>query len=347
MISHLMQPKLSVIIRTHNEAPRLKLTLASLAREQAFEVVVTNDGSNDETAKVLSNASHQLPLRVVHHEHALGRSAASNAAACAAQGDVLLFIDGDQLIGPGCIAAHTDAHARIPNLIGRGETRHLRSTRFFHDPETGSPQVGHEERMARMSKTELANMVVTKEHVLHDFESIARKSEAGIYPGVGPRKLYELEISALISNPNSPLLWMTASGSNMSVRRESFIEIGGFNPDIDLLEQREMAARLCAKGQRMGFVEGALTHHLCHRSGWRDPMLNMSWEHHLIKSCPGPATRLLPVLWASLADKSPLPVHDRIESLEALEQAALTLTEAEIERLRSLVFPGCPHTVAT
>ena len=43
-------PSISLVIRTHNEAPRLKLVLASLLKEPAFEVVVTDDGSTDDTA---------------------------------------------------------------------------------------------------------------------------------------------------------------------------------------------------------------------------------------------------------------------------------------------------------
>ena len=40
--------RIAVVIRTHNEAPRLRLTLASLRSQAGLdEVVVVNDGSTD------------------------------------------------------------------------------------------------------------------------------------------------------------------------------------------------------------------------------------------------------------------------------------------------------------
>jgi cellulose synthase/poly-beta-1,6-N-acetylglucosamine synthase-like glycosyltransferase len=331
-------PSISLVIRTHNEAPRLKLVLASLRQEPAFEVVVTDDGSTDDTASVLEQWQHKLPLRVIRHATAKGRSEASNAAARAARGDVLLFLDGDNIVAPGCIAAHAAAHALIPNLIGRGETRHLRNTRFLHDPETGTPMPGQESRIARTPPAELDRMKVSIQQVMENFESIARRSELGIYPGIGPRKLYELEVDALQRQQPKPLLWMAASGSNLSVRRHAFLAIGGFNPQVDMTEHREMAARLCATGQVMGFVKGGMTYHLSHRSGWRDPLQDTQWEPHLLQTQPGAATRLLPVMWASLADHSPLPSTQRITNLDELAHAAQHLSEAEIDHLRALVM---------
>jgi cellulose synthase/poly-beta-1,6-N-acetylglucosamine synthase-like glycosyltransferase len=331
-------PSISIVIRTHNEAARLKLVLTSLLRATPFEVVVTDDGSIDDTPLVLQQWQHKLPLRVIRHASAKGRSEASNAAARAARGDVLLFLDGDNLVAPGCITAHAKAHALLPNLIGRGETRHLRNTRFLLDPETGTPMPGQESRIARTPPAELDRMKVSTQQVLEDFASIERRSELGIYPGIGPRKLYELEIDALKRQQPQQLLWMTASGCNMSVRRNAFLAIGGFNPQVDLTEQREMAARLCAMGQVMGFVEGGVTYHLSHRSGWRDPLQDTQWEQHLLQTQSGAATRLLPVMWASLADHSPLPTTQRITNLDALAHAAQHLSEGEINHLRSLIL---------
>jgi hypothetical protein len=131
---------------------------------------------------------------------------------------------------------------------------------------------------------------------------------------------------------------MAASGSNLSVRRQAFLASGGFNPEVDFIEQREMAARLCALGQAMGFVKGGLTFHLSHRSGWRDPLQNTQWEQHLMQTQPGSATRLLPVMWASLAEPTPLSPNQRITNLDALARVAQQLTEFEIDHLRSLIM---------
>lgn len=44
----------SIVIRTKDEAPRLRLTLASLSRQTVrTEIVVVNDGSSDATPAVI------------------------------------------------------------------------------------------------------------------------------------------------------------------------------------------------------------------------------------------------------------------------------------------------------
>ena len=73
-----------------------------------------------------------------------------------------------------------------------------------------------------MSAAELARMRVTVEHVAERFEFIHNRSQPGIYPGAGPRRLFEIEMDALRNYPDCGVLWAAASGSNQSVDREGF-----------------------------------------------------------------------------------------------------------------------------
>ncbi|MFI4933636.1 MAG: glycosyltransferase [Caulobacterales bacterium] len=314
---------LSVVIRSKDEADRLRLTLTSLARQSApAEVVVVNDGSGDHTRAVLDEAAGALPLTVVHHATPRGRSGAANAGARAASGRVLLFLDGDTLADPDLVGRHTAAHAERPGLIGRGEALHLRCTRFLQDPETGTPRAGEVGRLERLPPEERDRMRVTRSQVLHDFDAIARRAEPGVYPGVGPKELQRLEMEALRNHPDCSALWAAASGSNMSVPREAFLQVGGFNEAIDINEHREMALRLCRNGLRMALVEGARTYHLTHRTGWRDPLEDTGWEAAFYAAHPIAEVKLLAVFWASLSPQSPLSAETRIGSLPALEAAA-------------------------
>jgi glycosyltransferase involved in cell wall biosynthesis len=334
-----VQSKLTVVIRTRDEADRLRLTLASLARQSPTEVVVVDDGSVDHTPAVLAEAAAGLPLVAIRHPASLGRCRASNAGAKAASGEILFFLDGDTLSGPGCLDRHLQAHAGAPDLLGRGETHHLRSTRFLLDPETATPRPGEAHRLERMSAAEREALRLTRRQVMEVFETIERRAQPGVYPGAGPRRLYELEVDALRNDPDCEVLWAAASGSNFSVRRDAFLASGGFDDELDTNEHRELALRLCGRRCRMGLVAGARTYHMTHRSGWRDPLVESNWEAVFYRRHPIAAVKLLSVLWASLADASPVPPEARITSLPELARAARGETGVDYDAVRRLI-PG-------
>ena len=316
-----MTSQISVVIRSKDEADRLRLTLRSLACQTVRpQVVVVNDGSSDHTPDVIAEAAGDLDLVQVHHAMPAGRSAAANAGVEKAQGQVVLFLDGDTLAAPDLVALHELAHREGDNLIVRGETWHLRCTRQFLDPESGSPRPGEEAGVARMSAAELARSLVTRQQITNDFGVIDRRAQPGIYPGYGPRKLFELEMQALTSSPDCGVLWAAASGSNQSLRRCSFIEAGGFHPDLSINEHRELALRLSLRGGRMVGTK-AKTYHMIHRSGWRDPLHEKHWEEVFFQAHPTAQVALMSVLWASIGEPS-LPQSAQIRSLPELEQAA-------------------------
>jgi GT2 family glycosyltransferase len=328
----------SVVIRSKDEADRLRLTLTSLARQtEPAEVVVVDDGSSDHTAAVIEEAAGWMRLIAIHHQTPHGRSGASNAGAQAASGDLLLFLDGDTLAGPDLVRRHAAAHADRAGLIGRGEVFHLRCTRFLSDPETGSARPGEAERIARLAPGELDRLRVTRQQILEDFQAVEQRAETGVYPGVGPRRLQELEIEALRRHPNCSVLWAAATGSNLSVPRAAFLQTGGFHEGGGLTEHRELALRLCQMGLSMGLIEGARSYHLTHRSGWRDPLAETSWEDAFYALHPTLAVKLLAIFWASLAPNSPLPVEARISSLEELEAAARGDRGVDYDAARALL----------
>jgi GT2 family glycosyltransferase len=324
----------TVVIRSKDEADRLRLTLASLAvQTEKPEVVVVNDGSSDHTPEVIAEAAGAIDLTAIHHLQPMGRSAAANAGAAQAQGEVLIFLDGDTLAAPDLVARHMDLHRQFSGLIVRGETWHLRCTRSFLDPEKGTPRSDEEMKVARMSESERARSVVTRRQIQEDFASITSRGQPGVYPGFGPRKLLELEMEALRSHPDSKILWAAASGSNQSVSRAAFLASGGFHPQISINEHRELALRLCQRGLRLAPTP-ARTYHMIHRSGWRDPLDETSWENIFYAAHPLPEVALLPFLWASLSESASFPASSLIRSLPEL--ATLAENYRQIEGLKSV-----------
>jgi glycosyltransferase involved in cell wall biosynthesis len=312
----------SVVVRSKDEADRLRLTLVSLAcQSERPEVVVVNDGSSDHTGQVLDEMRSELDLVIIHHEEPAGRSSAANVGAARASGDIVIFLDGDTLAARDMVARHVEQHRLSDGLIVRGETWHLRCTRSFLDPESGSARQGEEAKVARMSAAELSRSVVTREQIRGAFDTVDRRAQPGIYPGFGPRKLYELEMEALGTQTDCAVLWAAASGANQSLGRRAFLKTGGFHPDLTINEHRELALRLCGQGLRMAACKGR-TYHMIHRSGWRDPLKELNWEDVFYQAHPLPEVALLPLLWESLNDATSLPESSRILSLSELAIAS-------------------------
>jgi glycosyltransferase involved in cell wall biosynthesis len=339
----------SVVVRSKDEADRLRLTLRSLSRQTvAPEVVVVNDGSTDATEAVLDEAEPLLDLKRIHNPTPKGRSAAANIGAEAATGDILIFMDGDTLAGPDLVLKHLEPHRGADNLVARGETHQLRCTRFFANPQTGTPRPGEEARIAAMSESELARMRVTIQDVESNFASVHKRSQPGIYPGAGPRRLFDLEMDALRNHPQCSLLWAAASGSNQSVSRAAFLDAGGFHKDITINEHRELALRLTNAGLRMVPADGGYSYHLTHRSGWRDPSTDAAWEKIFYAAHPIAAVPLLSVFWGSLSDPVPFPAESRINSLSELETIAQKYKDVhgadEVRRAHFLATAGAYET---
>jgi hypothetical protein len=212
-----------------------------------------------------------------------------------------------------------ELHGRLrDDELGRGEQRHLRSTRFFKDPRTGEPWPGKEERVRSMGRLE--QHIVTEQMVAEQpYEKLLERSEIAIYPGAAPRRLYELEMSALRARSVPHAQWMAASGHNFSIPTATFLAAGGFPLDISINEHRELALRLCRAGAKVVVVEDAISLHLTHREGYRDPMKGEDgWEQAFARLHPL-ETQLMMRFWRSLAGDPGLDPAERLPTLESVE----------------------------
>ena len=98
-----MKPEVSIIIPAYNESDRISGPLASILNfistaELNAELIVVDDGSSDDTAKVAENAFAAAPdisTTVIRYEKNQGKGFAVRTGLLAAKADVALFTDAD------------------------------------------------------------------------------------------------------------------------------------------------------------------------------------------------------------------------------------------------------------
>jgi glycosyltransferase involved in cell wall biosynthesis len=106
---------ISVIVTTYNREDALDAALRALAHQsdENFEIVIADDGSRPDTARVVEGWRSRLPmpLKQVRHEHRGFRGGKiRNRGIRASAGEICIFLDGDCLAGADFIAAHRRLH---------------------------------------------------------------------------------------------------------------------------------------------------------------------------------------------------------------------------------------------
>jgi glycosyltransferase involved in cell wall biosynthesis len=122
-----MPEAVSVIIPAYNAAGFLAEALASVAAQNyhPLEIIVIDDGSADATAAVARAFSSSVQL--IEQPHA-GAGAARNTGVAAAHGEILAFLDADDLWIPGSLALRLDALQRHAAGLVYGQVIEFRTT---------------------------------------------------------------------------------------------------------------------------------------------------------------------------------------------------------------------------
>lgn len=116
--------RVSFVVPTFRRPEALRLTLAALLSQDypadAYEVVVVDDGSGDQTAEVvLDLAGRDARIRYAPQPNS-GVATARNNGAKAATGELLIFLDDDMLVEPEHIRAHLAAREHHGDCMVNG-----------------------------------------------------------------------------------------------------------------------------------------------------------------------------------------------------------------------------------
>ena len=96
-------PEISVIVCCHNHDKWIERCVRSLAHQEdiapeAYEIIVVNDGSTDNTRAVLENVSFLPRLRIIDNETNSGLPASLNVAIRRALGRYIVRVDSDDYV---------------------------------------------------------------------------------------------------------------------------------------------------------------------------------------------------------------------------------------------------------
>lgn len=109
-----MANKISLILPARNESDGLRALLPELLKLLPdSEIIVVNDGSDDDTLSVCA----QFSVRVISHPYPKGNGAAVKSGARAANGDVLIFMDADGQHKPEDIPALLEKFAEGYDMV--------------------------------------------------------------------------------------------------------------------------------------------------------------------------------------------------------------------------------------
>ena len=245
--------KASVIIPVYNiktllEPCLLAFRYQSINCSDAFEVIVVDDGSTDDTEHMISdlNLNYTLKYFYIQRSQRSSRSAARNLGLQRATGDIVIYLDGDQIVRPYFIYEHLRYHHQQQKLIVVGFRRYLSPGQIDCDM------------------------------LCSQFSIKALPPVAELEP--------RYKVTAVFSDNFSHLAsaWYMAFSCNISMSRKALVDTGGFDANFVAwgLEDCELGYRLERHGLRCVYNPQAWVYDQYHPTIF-DKEKQKGWHHNL------------------------------------------------------------------
>lgn len=118
---------ISLIITTYNWVSALNKCLESLLIQSVIpnEVIIADDGSNDETRQFIENFKKRIPCKLIHswqEDDGFRAARSRNLAISKAEGDYIILIDGDIIMHKHFIKDHVK-NARLGEFVSGRRVR--------------------------------------------------------------------------------------------------------------------------------------------------------------------------------------------------------------------------------
>ncbi len=231
-----MSALVSAIIPVFNRSMLARRALRSIQNQVIpsgveLEIIVVDDGSNDETTASLARElrnSKRTSVVAIHHSGMPG--AVRNRGVDVSSGDLLAFLDSDDTWEPQKIASQIARHVR-----------------YSSDGDGGSgvsPPAVHDNRFNTDTPPPPSVLLShTRERWIRDGREVSQSSQRHRRTG----DLFDDSLVKCIIGP-----------STVMIARDFFIDSGGFREDLEIAEDYELWLRLTSRIE-VGYVDLPLT----------------------------------------------------------------------------------------
>ncbi len=234
----------TVIIPTYNRSQLLDFTLHSLTKQSIgsgqIEVIVVDDGSNDDTVATVERYRSALAITYLFQDDRGNRTGqARNIAIARATTDLCIFVDSGMLLHSDCVAAHLASQQEYPNTAYIGYAFGFEEFNEFDEA--------------------LQTVVDTRDpdQAIAYFTSINKYFDM--------RDPYYRKYGDRLETLPAP--WVFFWTCNVSVPTQRLREVGGFDESFDQtwgFEDIELAYRLFMSGSQIRLNRQAVAIHFPH-----------------------------------------------------------------------------------
>ena len=231
------------MIATYNRPAALSLCLQSVREQKQLpgEVVIADDGSGEETSRMIKEVQKDFPIPVKHVWHpdnGFRLAAIRNKGIAASTGDYIIQIDGDLILHPQFIADHLS----------------MRKTGFF----TAGSRV--------MLSPELTEKLIENRST-----DLKKYGGAGLsFNGFRNRFFRDILASRYKIRGRHQFY---VKGCNMAFHKKDLLKVNGYNEEFHGWgsEDREIAIRLINAGlKKQSAKMAAICYHLYHKTSSKE-----------------------------------------------------------------------------
>ncbi|MGX6603251.1 PIG-L family deacetylase [Micromonosporaceae bacterium Da 78-11] len=263
----------SVVVPTYNRSELLRLTLASLVAQSigtaAFEVLVCDDGSSDDTADVVESFRDHLDLHYRHQpDEGYRAGQARNLGIADARGDVCVMVDAGVILHSQALRAHLDSHRLSPTPVAV-----VGYVYCFNENNEDAAQIAREVDPADPDT------------------AIAAMREQGRWLDI--REAYYAKYTDDFGDLPAP--WVLFWGCNISARTDRLRDVGMFDEAFHAWggEDGELGYRLWRSGARLVLNREAAAIHWPHAKDYSQNMVDAAANYRYFAAKAGtPITQL-------------------------------------------------------